>query len=158
VDYRSMNATVKGICEETGLSSEAVETLRDIKTGDATAWEYFAPYEEKQKDGFYSLLNALLSQDELLEDFLTLAQYIETVVHQNLNPPNKADEVSSRKSDLTLTPHEMREYREYLVRNQARRLAYHAISKITARKAIGARIDVNGLEWFNNMKAEGGEP
>ena len=158
VDYRSTNKTVQGICEETGLSSEAVEVLQDLKTGAAEKWEYSVPYKAEQKEGVYNLLNAVLNRDELLEDFLTLAGYIEAVADQNAIPPDDAAKTETAEGPCTLKPHEMKEYREYLVIEQARRFALRAMQKLAVPKTGETTVDVLGLKFNYGLKAEGGEP
>jgi len=159
VDYRSRNADIQGICEETGLSSEAVEALRDMNTGAAEDWEYSAPYQKSQKEGAYQLINALLDRDELLEDLLLLAKQIEDVAtaDQHLCADSLEKNAQNKESGLTLSPHEMKEYREYLVIEQARRLAFRAMDKLVVPKSAGNTVDIRGLEVFYNIKANGGE-
>lgn len=80
VDYRSMNATVQGICEETGLSSAVVDTLMDLNKqsaivdpkgefGKITDWE-------QKKSAVYEVLNSLLTWP-LLGDVIDLAEAIQ---------------------------------------------------------------------------------
>lgn len=158
VDYRSTDETVQGICEKTGLSSEAVEVLRNLKTGAAEKWEYSMPYKAEQKEGVYNLLNAVLNRDELLEDFLLLAGYIEAVAVQNAIPPDAAAKMENAEGPYTLNPHEMKEYREYLVIEQARRFAFKAMQKLAVPKTDETAVDVPGLKFYYGLKAEGGEP
>lgn len=168
VDYRSPSATLQGICEETGLSSEAVQTLMDMKSDAVEKWQNPYPYQDNEtwlpdwkqrKETVFNMLNLLLSQDELLEDLLLLSKRIDEAVlaDKQLKEDGTAERSASQNKPGVLSPDEMKEYREYLISDQSRKLAYRALGKIAALKDTQGQLDIQGMEWFCNLKAKGGD-
>ena len=164
VDYRSMNATVQSICEETGLSSEAVDILRDMKSGKAEKWQNPRPYSDdpvwfpdwsNRREGVFALLNLLLNRDELLEDLILLAQRIEEAAHAKAASFSAVPD-SSVQNPNSLSPDEMNEYKQYMLTKQAQALGYRALNRFVS-KTVSDSPAIDGMDFFSRLHAEGGD-